>query len=643
MPFHGNPRRTSPRRFVLLLNVPLVVLLALLVLAGVDSPRSAYAGAQSACTGPSYDDGFGHGTHVAGTIAARDDDRGVVGVAPGARIWAVKVLDDNGNGLNSCVIAGIDWVTDRRAEFNDGADDDDAGINISIANMSLGGGGPPSSSMCTAVANSVAAGVINVVAAGNGRADAATTIPGNCAGALTVSAYGDFDGQPGALSPQTQTFSSCSGTEQRDDVWACFSNFGPNVEIAAPGVAIMSTYPPDPNCSGQPCYAAMSGTSMATPHVAGAIALFMIANGYNGPADPASVMTAFSGAGYTRPQTSDCGFSGDPDIIHEPVLYLGPASGCLGVLATPSPSPTPAPSPTASPSPTPAPPCGSTPPASTGADSATVQTVPGRYIVTLRPNIRPETEAAILGDELGFAADAIYTRALRGFAADMSAGAAERLTDEPTVVSVEQDSIVTADLHECEFQTLPTGIDRVDDELNPTADITHTPGGPEADIDIAVIDTGVAAHPDLNIAGGVALMGASVVSPSPSPSPSPTPTPTASPPPTASASPSASPSATPTATPTPTASPSPSPSPEPTPSPTAGGTQGDADCDTFITTGDSLDILRAASEIDAVVPCPDNADVDCSGDIDIKDALIVMVYLAGSTVVSGDCPGVGVT
>lgn len=91
------------------------------------------------CSGDTIADGHGHGTHVAGTIGAIDDNHGVTGIAPGARIWAVKVLDDFGSGETSCVIEGVDWVTDRRQEYNDGPGDGDPGINIQAANLSLGG------------------------------------------------------------------------------------------------------------------------------------------------------------------------------------------------------------------------------------------------------------------------------------------------------------------------------------------------------------------------------------------------------------------------------------------------------------------------------------------------------------------------
>lgn len=277
----------------------------------------------SGCADGPYDDDFGHGTHVAGIIAAKDDDRGVVGVAPGARLWAVKVLTSSGSGLNSCVIAAVDWVAGRRAEFNDGPGDGDPGVNIAVANMSLGG--PPSSALCNAIANAVIQGVMVPVAAGNNISDASTSGPANCSMAIAVSAYADFDGAPGGLTNDSVILSLC--TEDEDDSFACFSNFGPGVEIAAPGVDVVSTWPGD-EASPNGLYAWSSGTSMASPHVAGALALLKLATGYNGGAQPSSAMAALTAQRWAIPQQSSCGFSGDPDEYPEPVLVLD--NNCTG-------------------------------------------------------------------------------------------------------------------------------------------------------------------------------------------------------------------------------------------------------------------------------------------------------------------------
>jgi subtilisin len=194
---------------------------------------------------PGGDDDHYHGTHVAGTIGALDNDIGVVGVAPGARIWAVKVLNKQGSGWSSWIIAGIDWVAANSS-------------TIEVANMSLGGSGF-SQAEYDAIQGAVNKGVAFAVAAGNEDDDANNYSPGGFDNVLSVSALADFDGQPGGLgSPTCRT--------DQDDTLADFSNWGPEVDVAAPGVCILSTYPLE---KGE--YGIISGTSMASPHVAGAL------------------------------------------------------------------------------------------------------------------------------------------------------------------------------------------------------------------------------------------------------------------------------------------------------------------------------------------------------------------------------------
>ena len=200
----------------------------------------------SSCV-PGGDDDHYHGTHVAGIIGAIDNGVGVVGVAPGARIWAVKVLDSLGRGYSSWIIAGIDWITAN-------AD------TIKVANMSLGGSGY-SQAEYDAIQGAVNKGVAFAVAAGNSDDDANYYSPAAFDNVLTVSALADFDGAPGGLgSPTCRT--------DQDDTLADFSNWGSVVDIAAPGVCILSTFPIE---RGE--YGTLSGTSMASPHVAGALAL----------------------------------------------------------------------------------------------------------------------------------------------------------------------------------------------------------------------------------------------------------------------------------------------------------------------------------------------------------------------------------
>jgi subtilisin len=230
------------------------------------------------------EDGNGHGTHVSGTIAAKQNGVGVVGVAPGAGLYAVKVLDDRGSGQNSWVIAGVNWVA---------ANGPGTAANIRVANMSLGGAS--SQAILDALDGAVAAGVAVCVAAGNSSADCRGTSPANSTnlGVNTVSALCDSDGQPGGLGAAT--------SYGADDTFASFSNNGRNetvapdpagdgVDVIAPGVNIYSTY----KGGG---YATMSGTSMASPHAAGVAALVVAGQPTAGPADVKLALLTSPGTG----------------------------------------------------------------------------------------------------------------------------------------------------------------------------------------------------------------------------------------------------------------------------------------------------------------------------------------------------------
>jgi subtilisin family serine protease len=187
-----------------------------------------------AVDGGSADDCNGHGTHVAGTVGGS-----AYGVAKGVQIVGVRVLNCQGSGTNAQVVAGIDWVTANA-------------VKPAVANMSLGGGA--NSSIDTAVTNSINSGITYAVAAGNGdflgnRQDACNYSPARVASAITV------------------------GATQNNDAAASFSNFGTCVDILAPGVNITSAW-----YTGNTATNTISGTSMASPHVAGAAALVLSAN-----------------------------------------------------------------------------------------------------------------------------------------------------------------------------------------------------------------------------------------------------------------------------------------------------------------------------------------------------------------------------
>ena len=167
----------------------------------------------------------GHGTHVSGTIGGS-----TYGVAKSALLRGVRVLDCNGSGSTSGVISGVDWVTNNH-------------INPAVANMSLGGGA--SSALDTSVNNLSNSGVPIAVAAANSNVDACGTSPARAANAITV------------------------GATTTSDSRASFSNFGPCLDIFAPGSGILSAW-----FSSDTATATLSGTSMASPHVAGVAALY---------------------------------------------------------------------------------------------------------------------------------------------------------------------------------------------------------------------------------------------------------------------------------------------------------------------------------------------------------------------------------
>jgi subtilisin family serine protease len=203
----------------------------------------------------------GHGTHVAGTVGGS-----TYGVAKSVRLVAVKVLNCAGSGTTSGVVSGINWVTSNA-------------VKPAAANMSLGGGA--SSTIDNAVANSVASGVTYAVAAGNSNANACNSSPARAASAITVGATGSNDAR------------------------ASFSNFGSCVDIFAPGVSIPSAWSTSDTATNT-----ISGTSMASPHVAGAAALVLSAN----PSWTPSQVTSFLVSNATTGVVTNPG-SGSPNRL----------------------------------------------------------------------------------------------------------------------------------------------------------------------------------------------------------------------------------------------------------------------------------------------------------------------------------------
>lgn len=278
-----------------------------------------------------YDDDHGHGSHVAGIAAALDNSIGVVGVAPGARLWAVKVLDKNGDGYLSDVIKGVDWVTGKATQ-------------IEVVNMSLGVTGT-SSAFRTAIQKSVAAGVIYVVAAGNDAKDvygsdgAFSTnddfIPAAYPEVATISAMADSDGRPGGAGSSTGYGS--------DDSFATFSNFsrtavignpvtspGAAIDLLMPGVSIYSTW----KDGG---YTTISGTSTASPHAAGLAALYVAVNGRaTNAAGVYAIRQALIDSGAAQDSAKGLALLNDPDANRENIGWAGtePPARTLTVTST---------------------------------------------------------------------------------------------------------------------------------------------------------------------------------------------------------------------------------------------------------------------------------------------------------------------
>ena len=222
-------------------------------------------------------DGYGHGTHVAGTAASPLNGVGLLGVAPESHLVPVKVFDDAGNSSEAMVLCGLDHIIGL-------ATDGDPTNDVQVANMSFGEdrawGDCGNDALHAAICAASAAGITLVGGAGNSAVNANTFVPAAFPEVISVSALADFDGHPGGL--KGCAFVADLFWYECDDTLAFFSNWG-KVDVMAPGVAIQSTWPGNQ-------YKVISGTSMATPHVAGVAALMKAANPALSPAQIMALM-----------------------------------------------------------------------------------------------------------------------------------------------------------------------------------------------------------------------------------------------------------------------------------------------------------------------------------------------------------------
>lgn len=287
------------------------------------------------------DDGHGHGTHVAGTAAAPLNAIGVVGVAPESQLLPIKMFDDAGNSAESLALCALDRVTELNTD-GDSANDVDV-VNMSWGALRAWGPGCEDEALHRAICAASASGAVLVGGAGNSATDAGAFVPAAFPEVISVSALADFDGKPGGLGGCAWVPSL--GWFECDDTFAFFSDHGPSVDLIAPGVSVYSTW-----AGGG--YRTADGTSMATPHVSGVVALMAAAHPGLTAAEALDALRLTgecpSGAAADADGITGCAGQGtwvdDPDGIPEVLPNaLRAAQAVAGGGAPPPPPPPPEP------------------------------------------------------------------------------------------------------------------------------------------------------------------------------------------------------------------------------------------------------------------------------------------------------------
>jgi subtilisin len=276
---------------------------------------NATSGTNCIRPGTAAQDDGGHGTHVAGIVGGRNQGAGVTGVAPGTRLYSVKVLSSTGKGTLSQILCGINWLAQNAAA-----------LNIRVANMSITGAGSNDGNCGRsnndaehqAICGAMAAGVLIVASAGNAAVDFARSVPAAYPEVLTATAMTDTDGAQGGAGAAPL----CSRGEI-DDSYGTYSSFAVGAAerahvVAAPGTCVVSVG----RGGGTATY---TGSSQAAPHVAGTVALCLGTGGAAGPCTGLTPMGVLARVrdDATAGATTLNGFAGDP---LRPVAgrYFGP-------------------------------------------------------------------------------------------------------------------------------------------------------------------------------------------------------------------------------------------------------------------------------------------------------------------------------